>query len=539
MKIFNNHKVFDDLTKGIFECLLKENIQCEVVDSVDPNYDGLYIMFNLNAFSMHDKLPLNFIAVQMEQTGVDDSRWMRQEYYDMLDKAIEVWDYSKVNIKNFSKKINVIIKHVPIMYMDCIHNKNKLLQKKDIDVLFMGSMNERRKKIIHDLKDNGINVHVAPYNLWGQKRDNMLARSKIVLNIHFYENAILETTRLSYVLSLGECIVVSEKSVDEELDTFYSQFVNFSSESTIVQDCKKILSIDEKTLKRRINIIHSLYSKHEFKVPMDTVKKYKEEENLKSYESVKSYIVPELVPEEGRLVLPSIDDEDLPFVSIATITKNRKKMFELPIRNFYLFDYPKEKLEWVIIDDGNDNLKEFIPNDKRIKYLRYESIDSLCVKRDLAVEQCSHNIIVFMDDDDYYFPCSIYARIMLMKKYQKGCVGCLSCGIYDIINDNSFIMNTKHMFEASMAFTKDFWNERKFGTRDSNYGESYLFTSGRESEIINMPYFFNLIAITHGSNVTEKLRTFEKSGKFDNFFNMWPNNVQLFFLSLLKKNAFT
>src|SRR6056300_409058 len=186
MKIFNNHKVFDDLTKGMFHCLLKENIHCQVVDRVNPNDRCLYIMFNLNAFNEYDKLPDNFIAVQMEQTGVDDSRWMRQEYYDVLNKAIEVWDYSKVNIKNFSKKVNVSINYVPILYMQCIENKIKLSQKKDIDVLFMGSINNRRKKIMTELKNNGINVHIAPYNLWNEKRDNMLSRSKIVLNIHFY-----------------------------------------------------------------------------------------------------------------------------------------------------------------------------------------------------------------------------------------------------------------------------------------------------------------------------------------------------------------
>ena len=53
-----------------------------------------------------------------------------------------------------------------------------------------------------------------------------------------------------------------------------------------------------------------------------------------------------------------------------------------------------------------------------------------------------------------------------------------------------------------MAFNKSFWKQRQFGKKDHNYGEAYVFINGREKEVINMPYFFNLIAITHKENIT-------------------------------------
>lgn len=93
------------------------------------------------------------------------------------------------------------------------------------------------------------------------------------------------------------------------------------------------------------------------------------------------------------------------------------------------------------------------------------------------------------------------------------------------------------MSEASLAFKRSFWKKRQFGTRDNSYGESYLFIDGREKEVINMPYFFNLIAVTHNGNVTKDLRkSAENDGKMDNFFNLWDKQTQLFFLGLIKKN---
>ena len=69
----------------------------------------------------------------------------------------------------------------------------------------------------------------------------------------------------------------------------------------------------------------------------------------------------------------SIDPQNLPNISIITPTCNRKSLFPIPIRNFYLFDYPKEKMEWIILDDGNQDLSSILPKDERIKYLKIKT----------------------------------------------------------------------------------------------------------------------------------------------------------------------
>ena len=51
-------------------------------------------------------------------------------------------------------------------------------------------------------------------------------------------------------------------------------------------------------------------------------------------------------------------DEDLPSVSIITPTYNRFYLFHLAIRNFLKIDYPKDKIEWVIVDDSTQNREE-------------------------------------------------------------------------------------------------------------------------------------------------------------------------------------
>jgi len=561
MKIYSNNKAFDDIVEGMVDYLRENKIQCGVVQKILKNDEDLYIIFGLNNFTEHSYVPKNYIAMQLEQSGVPNTSWFTPLYFKLLNGAHQVWDYSMCNMNNLKRKINVPFCYVPLLYMKHLTRNDRLDVEKDIDVLFIGMMNEKRKKVINNLEKRGIKIYVAKnYDVWGENRHNVFKRSKILLNLHYYDNAILETARLSYALSLGECLVVSERSSDKLLDRDYSKFVEFSSNiDEIEEKITKILEMSNEMFKMRVNTTFTKYKLNAFKIKLDIISKYSDNAAIEASakQNAQLFLKPNM-DNEGKIPLPKLSYEDLPCVSIVTITKNRKDIFELPIRNFYEFEYPKDKLEWVIIDDGNDNLKSVLPVDKRIKYVRYTDIPTLAQKRDIGVQQSSYEIIAFMDDDDYYFPCSIYSRVALMMHYRRDCVGCTDIGVYDIVEDTSFINNGSFISEASMAFKRTFWKERQFGTKDHTYGEGYLFIDGREERVINMPYFFNLIAITHNSNITEGLRKIrpdkidrlvnyvsgdtknpkESVQKMDNFFNLWDTQTQLFFLSLIKKNAY-
>ena len=83
----------------------------------------------------------------------------------------------------------------------------------DIDVLFCGSMNERRMQIIQALKDSTLfdkPLVIAQFVGYGAYRDKYIARSKIVLNMHYYTPGIFEIARVSYLLANKKCVVSEE-----------------------------------------------------------------------------------------------------------------------------------------------------------------------------------------------------------------------------------------------------------------------------------------------------------------------------------------
>jgi GR25 family glycosyltransferase involved in LPS biosynthesis len=262
--------------------------------------------------------------------------------------------------------------------------------------------------------------------------------------------------------------------------------------------------------------------------------------------------LPEYENKDGNYVLklPNIEDKDLPNISIITPTYNRRKFYSLLERNINNFIYPKEKIEWIIIDDSENDensIEDLIPVKSSIKYLRIKPRDdekdtfkklSIAYKRNLGVQRAKNDIIVHIDDDDYYPPESILARVKLLLKYkEKGirCVGCSQIGTYDLLNNKSSLSSDGpiNFSEASMAYFKDFWVQKQF-TSTQLKGEHKDYMESRLHNCMDIPYAFVIIAFTHNNNYTsyrkidKNVLKFKSTNKEANFYDTWDEDTRYF-----------
>ena len=118
------------------------------------------------------------------------------------------------------------------------------------------------------------------------------------------------------------------------------------------------------------------------------------------------------------------DKNELPFVSICTPTFNRRPFIPYTIKCFNHQDYPKDKIEWIIIDDGTDLIEDLVINIPQVRYFKYTEKMTLGKKRNLMHEKSRGDIIVYMDDDDYYPPERVSHSVnMLMSHPSALCAG--------------------------------------------------------------------------------------------------------------------
>ena len=150
---------------------------------------------------------------QMEQSV--STRWFTKEYMHMLLHSRAVLDYALVNFE-YLEKNDVIFPHTHYLPVGADPDYGKALgpQAKVYDVLFYGdaASSPRRRKLLAALEER-FSVHRCS-EVFGDEMRREIMRSRVVINLHYYENALLEMPRVQECLSLG-VPVVSEGTQDQ------------------------------------------------------------------------------------------------------------------------------------------------------------------------------------------------------------------------------------------------------------------------------------------------------------------------------------
>lgn len=153
------------------------------------------------------------IVYQMEQSV--SSRWFTADYFHILEHSMAVLDYATVNIE-FLAQHNVAYPHVYYLPVgaDPAYAPVAAPVEKTCDVLFYGDSNSspRRRAMLDTLKQH-FNVRVCS-EVFGADMNAAIRSARIVINLHYYENALLEMPRVQECLSLGVPLV-SEASQDQ------------------------------------------------------------------------------------------------------------------------------------------------------------------------------------------------------------------------------------------------------------------------------------------------------------------------------------
>lgn len=195
------HPYFRNLAR-VIQHHMKE--PSEITD--DYSKHGTWV---LNYVSFKNGVTVNgpYIVAQTEQMNVKG----KPDYMKFLKKAIEVWDWTE----------NLKFGYSPIYRLEAD-------EAKEIDVLFYGTLNERRLETLKNLtRKSPLTIVVNEYgkDIW--KR---VARAKIVLSIHYYEQPQNDLPRIAPLLS-NRVFVICEKTVDPAFNALSDHLVIVEKEA--------------------------------------------------------------------------------------------------------------------------------------------------------------------------------------------------------------------------------------------------------------------------------------------------------------------
>jgi len=198
---------------------------------------------------------------------------------------------------------------------------------------------------------------------------------------------------------------------------------------------------------------------------------------------------------------------EYPLVSICTPTFNRRPFIPYMIRCFEIQTYPKDRIEWIIIDDGTDKIGDMVSHIPQVNYFPFEEKMTLGRKRNLAHDQCKGDIILYMDDDDYYPAERIsHAVETLLQNPQALCAGSSKMHIYFKHIGEMYCFgpyNANHATAATFAFRKELLKQTRYEEKAS-VAEERFFLKDYTIPFVQLDSMKSILVFSHVHNSFDK-----------------------------------
>jgi len=354
IKYFDNYvdqfnylsKVFN-VTKVSYTLKSKE-IPLKYIDD-----DEVSIIISIQKIPIYDRFPDKKIIL------INPEMCYTHSIYKHLKSIYGVIDYSKINIRYYSKFANIKYHHFPVHY-----DKNNLINKteKNIkhDVGFFPINTPRRKTLFDRLKNKGIDV--IDCSGFGLEKCKKLNTIKILVNAHYYDNwNVLESIRVSEVL-MNKTIVISEKSGDSIDDDPLYKHIIYAPYNKIVDKTIEVINnydqiyneifsdlTDEKIMSLSNKYEHELvnymidanadYYKNHISIVISSNLQNKEYLGVltKTIQNLRNYLPnSEIIIGFNKEGIPSVDGADLVFTHNQGIGYSRNHGIEIAKNNLIL-----------------------------------------------------------------------------------------------------------------------------------------------------------------------------------------------------------
>jgi GR25 family glycosyltransferase involved in LPS biosynthesis len=448
-------QIYPDINIKIYKIKLGEII----------DYDENILYFIMFAHSVQN-FPKNYIIIQLEQ--IIQSFWFDERLKNILNESLINLDYSIMNLNLYK---NFIINTDNYYFNLSLENNNNIINKKfeyDYDILFFGSIYNcrRRNKILDKLKDENLNLKIIT-KTFGDELKPYIKKSKIVINIHYYENAILEIPRIYEIID-NNTIIISEESFDKnyllDLPIHFIPIIN-NDISILLKKIKKILKqfdwYQDDTITK-----YNKFKNNNNKISIENMKNIIEKANLKFK-----------IDNKIALISCNYGNFDINEIDIEKIKKYNSI-------DWYLFtDDIKSAIskKWNYITKKDDIMKDIKHLDNKIlsKYIKFKILKkNIFEKYDYIIWIDSSFIIQnnnFVKDVNKLINKNVEKELFIFEHYQRSSI--LSEFVFanplekykdcnhisfmkKITQDNSYIDNK--LFESGFLICKNNKKIKKF-----------------------------------------------------------------------------
>ena len=201
----------------------------------------------------------------------------------------------------------------------------------------------------------------------------------------------------------------------------------------------------------------------------------------------------------------------LPLVSIVTPTYNRRRFIPALIEMVKQQTYPRDRLEWIVYDDGQETIEDLIEAAKpmlpKVKYIFSDEKMTLGEKRNRLNQEANGDIIVAMDDDDYYVPERVSAAVNALQNNPRvDLVGSSKVDMDFSDTKEIYVVGpyfTNHATNGTMAWRKRYAMAHLYDETVA-FAEEKSFLDGYKHPLIQLDCKNVMLVMSHSDNTFDK-----------------------------------
>jgi glycosyltransferase involved in cell wall biosynthesis len=199
------------------------------------------------------------------------------------------------------------------------------------------------------------------------------------------------------------------------------------------------------------------------------------------------------------------------FISVLTPTYNRRNFMRIAIELFKAQTWPQSQMEWIVLDDGTDQVEDLFTGMTNVVYISMgEGIKmKIGAKRNMLNAMAKGDIMVCMDDDDYYPPDRVpHVVIKFIQNPKVQLAGSSEMYLY-FRTDGKIVKagpyNPNHCTNGTMAYRREYMLAHRYDETQT-HAEEKSFLDDYKNPMIQLDPFKTILVMCHADN------TFDKNG---------------------------
>jgi glycosyltransferase involved in cell wall biosynthesis len=173
--------------------------------------------------------------------------------------------------------------------------------------------------------------------------------------------------------------------------------------------------------------------------------------------------------------------------------------------------YPKDRVEWIVLDDGSDPVEDIFKEHAHklpmLRYIRETTKMTIGAKRNRLNQEAKGDIIVAMDDDDYYPPERV-AHVIRKFQQNPGAELAGSSEIYMYYTDIKTIYklgpyHANHATNGTMAWRRSYALAHAYD-ETVTHAEEKSFLENYRNPMIQLDPKKVMLVIAHSENTFNK-----------------------------------